>query len=35
MISEEINNILPVHQKFLEYGSSFSKELMQKGISLI
>ncbi len=33
--SDIIVHTLPVHQKFLEYGSSFSKELMQKGISLI
>ena len=26
---------LPVHQKFVELGSSFSKEIMQKGIVLI
>jgi predicted nucleotidyltransferase len=26
---------LPVHQKFIELGSSFSKEIMQKGIILI
>lgn len=26
---------LPVHEKFIELGSSFSKEIMQNGINLI
>jgi uncharacterized protein len=33
--SDIMVHTLPVHQKFIELGSSFSKEIMQKGIILI
>jgi len=33
--SDIMVHTLPVHQKFIELGSSFSKEIMQKGINLI
>ena len=33
--SDILVHTLPVHQKFLELGSSFSKEIMQNGIVLI
>jgi len=33
--SDIIVHTIPVHQKFVELGSSFSKEIMQKGIILI
>jgi predicted nucleotidyltransferase len=33
--SDILVHTLPVHQKFIELGSSFSKEIMQKGITLI
>lgn len=33
--SDIIVHTLPVHKKFVELGSSFSKEIMQKGIVLI
>lgn len=33
--SDILVHTLPVHQKFIELGSSFSKEIMQKGIILI
>ncbi len=33
--SDILVHTLPVHQKFVELGSSFSKEIMQKGIILI
>ncbi|MCX6225581.1 MAG: nucleotidyltransferase domain-containing protein [Bacteroidia bacterium] len=33
--SDIMVHTLPVHQKFIEMGSSFSREIMQKGISLI
>ena len=33
--SDILVHTLPVHQKFIESGSSFSKEIMQKGIVLI
>lgn len=33
--SDIIVHTIPVHKKFLELGSSFSKEIMQKGIILI
>lgn len=33
--SDILVHTLPVHQKFIELGSSFSKEIMQKGIVLI
>lgn len=33
--SDIIVHTIPVHQKFIELGSSFSKEIMQKGIILI
>ena len=33
--SDILVHTLPVHQKFIELGSSFSKEIMQKGINLI
>ncbi len=33
--SDIIVHTLPVHHKFIALGSSFSKEIMQKGISLI
>ena len=33
--SDIIVHTMPVHQKFIELGSSFSKEIMQKGIILI
>lgn len=33
--SDILVHTLPVHQKFIELGSSFSKEIMEKGIILI
>jgi predicted nucleotidyltransferase len=33
--SDILVHTLPAHQKFIELGSSFSKEIMQKGIVLI
>ncbi|MDP3435583.1 MAG: nucleotidyltransferase domain-containing protein, partial [Bacteroidota bacterium] len=33
--SDIIVHTMPVHQRFIELGSSFSKEIMQKGIILI
>lgn len=33
--SDILVHTLPVHQKFIEMGSSFSREIMQKGIILI
>lgn len=33
--SDILVHTLPVHKKFIESGSSFSKEIMQKGIVLI
>ena len=33
--SDILVHTIPVHQKFIELGSSFSKEIMQKGIILI
>jgi predicted nucleotidyltransferase len=33
--SDIIVHTIPVHKKFIELGSSFSKEIMQKGIILI
>lgn len=33
--SDILVHTLPVHKKFIEMGSSFSKEIMQKGIALI
>ena len=33
--SDILVHTLPVHHKFIELGSSFSKEIMQKGIILI
>lgn len=33
--SDILVHTLPVHQKFIELGSSFSKEIMQQGIVLI
>jgi predicted nucleotidyltransferase len=33
--SDILVHTIPVHQKFVEMGSSFSKEIMQKGIVLI
>ncbi len=33
--SDILVHTLPVHQRFIELGSSFSKEIMQKGIALI
>jgi predicted nucleotidyltransferase len=33
--SDILVHTLPVHQKFVALGSSFSKEIMQKGIILI
>ncbi|MBA4411007.1 MAG: nucleotidyltransferase domain-containing protein [Odoribacter sp.] len=33
--SDILVHTLPVHQRFIELGSSFSKEIMQKGIILI
>lgn len=33
--SDIIVHTMPVHEKFIELGSSFSKEIMQKGIILI
>ncbi len=33
--SDIIVHTVPVHQKFIEMGSSFSKEIMQRGIILI
>jgi predicted nucleotidyltransferase len=33
--SDILVHTLPVHQKFIELGSSFSKEIMQKGIVLM
>lgn len=33
--SDILVHTLPVHQKFIESGSSFSKEIMQKGFVLI
>ena len=33
--SDILVHTLPVHQKIMELGSSFSKEIMQKGIVLI
>ena len=33
--SDILVHTIPVHQKFIELGSSFSKEIMQKGINLI
>ncbi len=33
--SDILVHTLPVHQKFIDLGSSFSKEIMQKGIVLI
>ena len=33
--SDIIVHTMPVHRKFIELGSSFSKEIMQKGIILI
>lgn len=33
--SDIIVHTIPVHQKFIALGSSFSKEIMQKGIILI
>ena len=33
--SDILVHTLPVHQKFVELGSSFSKEIMQNGIILI
>jgi predicted nucleotidyltransferase len=33
--SDILVHTMPVHQKFVELGSSFSKEIMQKGIILI
>lgn len=33
--SDILVHTLPVHQKFIELGSSFSREIMQKGIVLI
>ena len=33
--SDILVHTLPVHQKFIELGSSFSKEIMQRGINLI
>lgn len=33
--SDILVHTLPVHQKFIESGSSFSKEIMQNGIVLI
>jgi len=33
--SDILVHTLPVHQKFIELGSSFSKEIMQKGVILI
>lgn len=33
--SDILVHTIPVHQKFVELGSSFSKEIMQKGIVLI
>jgi len=33
--SDILVHTLPVHQKFIELDSSFSKEIMQKGIILI
>ncbi|HAZ03457.1 MAG: DNA polymerase subunit beta [Bacteroidetes bacterium GWF2_42_66] len=33
--SDIIVHTIPVHKRFIELGSSFSKEIMQKGIVLI
>jgi len=33
--SDIIVHTIPVHKKFIELGSSFSKDIMQKGIILI
>ena len=33
--SDLLIHTLPVHKKFIEKGSSFSKEIMQQGIALI
>lgn len=33
--SDILVHTLPVHKKFIEYGSSLSKEIMQNGIILI
>ena len=33
--SDILVHTLPVHEKFIESGSSFSREIMQKGIVLI
>jgi predicted nucleotidyltransferase len=33
--SDILVHTIPVHRKFIEMGSSFSKEIMQKGIVLI
>lgn len=33
--SDILVHTLPVHRKFIELGSSFSKDIMQKGIILI
>ena len=33
--SDILVHTLPVHEKFIELGSSFSKEIMQKGIILM
>lgn len=33
--SDILVHTLPVHQKFIQSGSSFSKEIMEKGIVLI
>ena len=33
--SDILVHTLPLHQKFIDLGSSFSKEIMQKGIILI
>lgn len=33
--SDILVHTLPVHQKFIDSGSSFSKEIMQKGLVLI
>ena len=33
--SDILVHTIPVHRKFVEMGSSFSKEIMQKGIVLI
>jgi predicted nucleotidyltransferase len=33
--SDIMVHTLPVHQRFIELGSSFSREIMQRGINLI